>query len=158
MLHSFESFVPKNIEKHQEDYYRKFKKEIDALNQLAKQLKKTIEEFKNIIVEDEREQFFIDKFKDCKVKIDYKKYGDIIFFFDQNDKYLGEYNSKQENFWLAWELFEHFELNYKNTYSKIKELFKTLVEQYFRLGSVKNLFEQLENKYYVEQHFKNIQH
>jgi len=137
VLMTFETFVPKNLEKRQEEFKRIQEKEEKELNDLASRLPKIIEGFKDLKINDEREQFFIDKFKNCKIKTDHKIYPNEIFFFDQKDNYLASYDSKNEEFWISLQnIWSFLESNYDLNYDQVKELTKAWIEQHFKLRLV----------------------
>jgi len=130
-------------------------KEEKELNDLAVRLSKIIEGFKDIVVDDEREQFFIDKFKDCKIKVDLKKYSNSIYFFDQKDAYLGDYNLKREIFYVSLnKIWTILELKYNLNYNQIKDLIQSWVEQHFKLGPVTAILPDEYFPLVIEQHFK----
>ena len=154
-LHKFETFVPKNLEKRQEELKRMQEKEEKELNELASKLSKIIEGFKDIVVDDEKEQFFIDKFVNCKIKIDHKKYPNEIYFFDQSDKYLGEYDSKNMEFWISYNnIWSFLESNYNLNYNQVKDLTQAWVEEHFKLRPVTTVLVQPFSVMVVEEHFK----
>jgi len=100
---------------------------------------------------DECCDFFLKQFKNCKIKYDFEKYEDKIFFFDEKDEIIGEYNLKSYNFWMDYnKIWSRFNLNY----IYIKVLTRYLVETHFELkcGATGSILDKFPLS--VETYFK----
>ena len=70
-------------------------------------------------------------------KVDFGKYPNIIFWFDKNGNYFGEYDWKSGEFWFSysnvWKVFEsEFNLNYH----EIRTFLNGQVEEHFKLKGI----------------------
>ena len=83
------------------------------------------------------ESLFYQLTKDLIIKIDKDKYPNWIFYFNQNDNCIFEYNTKNGYFWcnykLYWSIFyEKFGFNY----NQVRDLTKDMVENHFNLKEI----------------------
>ena len=96
---------------------------------------------------------FLRLIEGCEIKVDFEKYPNSIFYF-KNDKYMLEYNIKNEDFWISypniWSILVS-ELDYN--YQKIKDLITSILEQHFKqkVVTTKDLLFSVEHT--LEQHF-----
>ena len=129
-LHRFESFVPKNLSDRPERLRAIKEKELQMTVEVAKGLKKRTEKFKGLKSEDKVEQFFLDMFTDCQIKIN-PQHPRVVLFFEKgnqfgNGKYLADYDLSNETFYVSTSNFfaiierEH-DLSYGNTELKVAE-------------------------------------
>lgn len=142
-LQKFESFTPRNIEARQERMRLMKEKDLKDAQELVAQLNKVTSTFKGLKIEEGAEQFFIKKFIDCRIKIDQMNDENLIFFFDRNGNYLGEYNPKSTYFWISHNnVWVTLESKYFLSYDQILSLTESWIEKHFRLKSVL-IFERL---------------
>jgi len=104
---------------------------------------------------DECRNFFLKQFDNCKIKYDFEKYENKLFFFNEENRIVGDYNLKRHIFWMdydkIWSIFEsQFNLNYID----IKVLTRYLVETHFKLRceTTPIFFTPIRTE--VETHFK----
>jgi len=106
---------------------------------------------------DEYTKFFLNSFMDCKIKHDFEKYQDHIFFFNKNDQYLGEYNLKHYEFWIDYtKIWSIFKNKFGLSHQKIKILTKYLIKTHFKLKCEITSFTISSLQEEVETHFKLV--
>lgn len=151
----FEIFVPKNLDKRQEKLKLIKEKELKELNKLVVKLSNTVSTFKCLKIDSEAEKFFISQFVDVQIKIDHDKYSNTIFFFDKDNNYLSEYNSKIKYFWISHKnVWSFLESNYDLNYYQVKDLSKYWKEEHFKLRTVIVMRANEICLDKVEEHFK----
>jgi len=157
-LLKFETFVPKNLEKRQEELKRLQEKEKRDLKELANKMQEIVKTFKDVVVEDRAEEWFVDQFAAAKIKTDNVEFPHKIYFFNRDDKYLGNYDFKDGYFWLSFpNIWSYFLLEYGYLYDQIKELTQRWIEKHFKLEQIKIIHDSGNTSPQVEQHFKHIQ-
>lgn len=148
-------FIPKKILERQEKLRLIREKELKELNELSVKLSNIILTFKDLKIDNEAESFFIKKFIDCQIKIDQDKYSNMIFFFDQNNNYLSEYSSKNQEFWISYQnIWTNLVSKYSLKGYQIKNLSKTWVEEHFKLRPVTTHPVLGSCSVQVKEHFK----
>lgn len=150
-LHRFESFIPKNLDQRKEKMRLIKEKELKELNEMVSKLSNIISTFKDLKIDDEKEQLFIRKFINCQIKIDNDEYPNEIFFFDNKDKYLASYDSKNQEFWISYE-------NIWFLFERVKDQVKAKdwIEKYFKLRSTVTIAYRQGWLLSVIEHFKSV--
>jgi len=135
MLMKFESFVPKNLEKRQEELKRIKEREKIELKELALQLQKAVDKLKDVKNVDKKEKFFIEIFKNVKIQIDNNFTGEIIFI--DNNQFsskgiLASYNVKDKIVYVSYYyIWEKIEMLFQLEHSIIEKILKNYLNKYF---------------------------
>ena len=89
------------------------------------------------IIMKNKEQRFLDLVGDPIKKTDREKYPDITFFYTKDDKYLAEYDEKDRNLWINYDIiWSVFEKEYNMKDIDIRSFIKSMVEKHFKLKDV----------------------
>jgi len=91
------------------------------------------------------ENLFHQLTRDLVVKIDKDKYPNWVYYFNNDNNCIFEYNTKNGDFWCNykkyWTIFyEKFGFNY----NQIKYLTKDMVENHFKLKRITPLYQQFD--------------
>lgn len=115
-------FVPKNIEKRQEDFKVLKAKEAHKLAELCQRLNKNLEDLRHNFMQfiDENERLFFYKLTNCQVKIGqethYKLFDEVFFIEKNSQKYIASYNVKEHELYISfqevWSTLEFKGLNF----------------------------------------------
>ena len=152
-LHTFETFVPRNIEKRQEELERRtalFNKE---LIKTSERLQHSVNLLKDVVTEYPQEQTFIDIFKNSAIKYDLEEYPESIFFM-LNGEFLTEYNLKTKEFEYSHSIYSIFNPEYSLQYNDIQTFIMHMVEKHFKIGLVTLSISNYTRTSWVEKHFK----
>lgn len=166
MLHKFESFVPKKVSNRQEkflnDLYKKHEsaveKEKGKLKDFTLKLKKSIDDLKNLKVEDEKEQSVIDYLKDNFSTVSYYIDVDLsddmisseVCFLNQDNELIAEFTFTQNDMVSADEsdlyIVQHIkrELDKKINLkpSEMKKLIHETLKKYLKIDKAVVFFSK----------------
>jgi len=93
--------------------------------------------------------------KNLVVKIDEKKYPDWIFYFNENNNCIFQYNTKNGYFWCNYELYWNiFYENFNFNYIIVRDLTKDMAENHFNLKEITPFIYFYQYLEVVENHFK----
>ena len=93
--------------------------------------------------------------KNLVVKIDEKKYPEWIFYFNENNNCIFQYNTKNGYFWCNYELYWNiFYENFNFNYIIVRDITKDMVENHFKLKGITPKFSSISLYFMVENHFK----
>lgn len=154
-LLTYESFVPKNIEKREKELELKNAKELADYNTFLINFKDNFEAIKDKKSNDPMEQSFIDLIKDCEIKLDQKVYSFQIFLMKDN-KYMCEYDWKYDKFLYSYDnIWSVFESRFNISRQDYLQFIKNRVEAHFKLktSTIHDAFEYNPSK--VEKYFNN---
>ena len=89
------------------------------------------------------------------IKTDNERWPDIIFYFDADNKYICEYNSKNKYFWCTYNRFwSKFYLNNSFNYYVVRYLLNDMVEEYFKLKGITTRNSYSCDDFLLEEYFK----
>ena len=125
---------------------------LSALENEAKELRKVIESPQK----SKEERFWELILKTDSIKINKQKYPDSTFGF-VGDKFLWQYDSKNQYLWLSYPLlWSVFKKEYNLKYEDIQSFIKFEVEEHFKCKGVTPRTCQTFSMALVEEHFKNL--
>src|SRR5690606_11398425 len=76
---------------------------------------------------------FLQLVENVQVKRDLEKYPNSVFFFN-GEKLLAEYDKRfPKNLWIAWNILDVFENEYKMQYVEIQAFMREQVEKHFKM-------------------------
>jgi hypothetical protein len=155
-LLTFESFIPKNIEKRTKDFEIKHAKDLKEFEAFIKEFRHNLSLMKDKKSEDHMEQLFIDLIKDCSIKLDQEKYPFCIFLFDGN-KWMFEYDWKEKLLWFDYNcIWEIFESKFNIDYQEFKIFILNMMFNYFKFKISKFVSNFNISFKSLEKYFNNI--
>lgn len=132
-LLTFESFIPKNIEKRTKDFEIKHAKDLKEFEAFIKEFRHNLSLMKDKKSEDHMEQLFIDLIKDCSIKLDQEKYPFQILLF-QDDIWMFEYNWKHYIFlYHSNKVWSVFKSKFNIDYQTHNQFIKNMIKKHFKI-------------------------
>ena len=99
-------------------------------------------------------EYFIEFLNSLTTKLD-SKYPDYIFYLNNKNKIVIEYDKKFNIAWLDYDkIWSVFETKYHLKYQEIKELTGPMLEQHLKLKGVTTIWSSAKKQQGLEQHLK----
>lgn len=87
--------------------------------------------------------------------MNFDRYGNNIFWFDDEGKYICHYDVENETFWLGYErIWSVFENEYNLTFYEIKSFMGSMIRQHFKKNPVDRFNVGMTYFMKLEQDFK----
>lgn len=112
-LLTYESFVPKNLEKREKDLAAKIAKEILAFQPMIDDFHVSLGDLQGLEVKDPLEQLFVDQFKYLKILTDQRAFPWTIFL-SLDERILFAYYFQDNSFRVYYNIFNEFRKIIKN--------------------------------------------
>ena len=126
-------FIPRNIDKRSKNLEIIQAKELKEYQDFVKEFQHNLSLIKDKTSNDPKEQLFIDLIKNCEIKLYQEKYPFRIILFQNDNKWMFEYNWKDDEFWCHYDhIWKVFESKFNISYETWKDFILNTVEKHFK--------------------------